>query len=137
MLKGLQSKTAQKRVMRAGVRTAAANTKKVMKSNMPKDEGDLRISVIIVIRNKGYRFTANVGAGDSYSRADGKHPNGKTPYFYDHLANEGYETRDGRSIPGSHYVERTADATKSQNQQIMMSKAIVEIDKLMAKGVGK
>jgi HK97 gp10 family phage protein len=99
-------------VLKATVKESAELVLPRLKTNTPKDTGNLQDSEEITYTNDG--FTAEIGPDPS-----------KAPYAI--WVEQGHHTKGGSFVPGQHYLERT----KIENEQAVKDKFIKAIRTLL------
>jgi hypothetical protein len=122
------STTKQKQILRSAVRAAAKPARQILKTTEPQDTGATSKAITVVVRGKGYSIQAFIGADVDYKKGN------KQPSRYDHLTEYGWETPDGRSIPGQHTVQKAAEASQQQALAAGTQKVIDGIIKVLKNG---
>ena len=98
-----------KPAIRKAVRAGGTILKAAVKAEVNVEHGDLKKAQDVVVRNRGYRFTAVVGA--DVAKLQEKHGQDHTyPTNIDHLVEFGHMNPDGSFTPPSGYMRRAATA---------------------------
>jgi len=105
---------------------------KAAKTLAPEDEGNLKKGLILkpektkIKGKKVYQVTFNPAMNDIFVKVSKE---GKRAY-YPASQEYGYFTRNGRYIPGFHYLKKSLENNKAKIEQEVVSVLAKEIDKL-------
>ena len=104
-----------KPAIRKAVRAGGTVLKSAVKAETPVEHGDLKKAQDVVVRNRGYRFTAVIGA--DVAKLQEKHGQDHTyPTNIDHLVEFGHANADGSFTPPAGYMRRASAAAMGAAQ---------------------
>ena len=128
----LLSTQAQKKVARPAATKAAKPILNAFKSNLPEESGALKEAANkkIKIYGKTGGVTAIIGVRSQYR----KEFNGQVrrPVFYFHLVEDGFVTKSGVHVPGTHALHNAFAGNSTGAKDIMADECWRQIQKLVS-----
>lgn len=127
------SKTTAKRLMRGAMNKAAQSLVVAARKNAPAETRALRKAMTRKVITKGFSMTAVVGPDAAKSGPAPEPGRKRVPRNYSHLVEFGFVTH-GQHVPGSRFMERTAEQRGPKAQEVFIREVGVRIEKELAKG---
>lgn len=137
----LGSKTAAKRVLRAGANAGGTPMARAVRDNAPVGETGLTKQAIKKkVTGKNWNYTAIIGGDFSVTT---KKPDGEnhTPAYLLHLLEFGHQAPGGETVPGTHFMQRGYDSSVSEAEARFIERAeeqyVREVEKMKKRARGK
>lgn len=121
-LNRLTTKVARKH-NRAATRSAVGAMAKIIKPEVPKDEGVTRAATTYKVFGKGLNVGGVVGADIAKMQAGEERP-----YNVDWLVEMGHVAPDGTFVPPSGYMRRTAPSALARGERVYADRLAYLID---------